>query len=140
MIVLEIERAFRQPVQFRGQEYIRVGSDKKKLHDFPPTASALWLVFDQTALANRIAAERVPDDELLGLLDYPACLDLLRSRLPENRHEIVDALNGDALIGRSDAGGWNVTSSLPYIRDLGSGCLNGGEGSRSTSQPSNALL
>lgn len=68
-------------------------------------ARALWRVFDQTPVENRIAAERVPDDELLRLLDYPACLDLLRRRLPENRREILDALNGDALIQRSDAGG-----------------------------------
>lgn len=78
MIVLEIERAFRQPVQFPGQEYVRVGSYKKKLNDFPQRARPLWRVFDQTPIENRIAAERVPDDELLRLLDYPAYFDLLR--------------------------------------------------------------
>ncbi|MYK11807.1 MAG: hypothetical protein F4041_19485 [Acidobacteriia bacterium] len=126
--MLEIERAFRQPVQFRGQEYIRVSSYKKKLKDFPQSARALRHVFDQTPVENGIAAERVPDDALLRLLDYPAYLDLLRNRLPGNRNEILDALNSDAWIERSDAGGWNVTSSLPYVEDHGSGCLNGGEG------------
>lgn len=29
VIVLEIERAFRQPVQFRGQEYIRVAPTRR---------------------------------------------------------------------------------------------------------------
>lgn len=35
VIVLENERAFRQPAQFCGQEYIRVGSYKKTLKDNP---------------------------------------------------------------------------------------------------------
>ena len=35
VVLFEIERAFRHPVRFRGQEYIRVGSYKKKLKDFP---------------------------------------------------------------------------------------------------------
>ena len=110
VVVLEIERAFRQPVQFRGQEYIRVGSYKKKLKAFPERARALWRVFDQTPFEDRIAAERVRDDEVLRLIDYPAYFDLLKRPLPENRHGILDALNGDALIQRSDIGGWNLTN------------------------------
>ena len=35
LVLLEIERAFRHPVQFQGVELIRVGSYKKKLKDFP---------------------------------------------------------------------------------------------------------
>lgn len=41
VVVLEIERAFRQPVRFRGREYIRVGSYKKKLKDFPERAGTV---------------------------------------------------------------------------------------------------
>ena len=35
IVLLEIERAYRQPVQFGGVEFIRVGSYKKKLKEFP---------------------------------------------------------------------------------------------------------
>ena len=31
LVILEIERAFRQPVQFKGREFVRVGSYKKPL-------------------------------------------------------------------------------------------------------------
>ena len=34
VVLLDIERAHHRPVQFRGQEFIRVGSYKKKLKDF----------------------------------------------------------------------------------------------------------
>lgn len=110
LVVLEIERAVRQPVQFRGQEYIRVGSYKKKLKDFPEKARSLWRAFDETPFGNRIAAERVRDDEVLRILEHTAYFDLLGRPLPENRHGILDALAGDSLIRRCDAGGWNVTN------------------------------
>ncbi len=110
VVVLEIERAFRQPVQFRGQEYIRVGSYKKKLKDFPEKARSLWRVFDETPFENRVAVERVRDDEVLRIIDCQAYFDLLGLPLPENRHGILNALDGDNLIRRCDAGGWNVTN------------------------------
>ena len=110
VVVLEIERAFRQPVRFRGREYIRVGSYKKKLKDFPERERALWRFFDQTPFEDRIAAERVADDEVLRLLDYPTYFDLLKRPLPENRYGILNALCDDVLIRRSDASGWNVTN------------------------------
>ena len=110
VVVLEIDRAFRHPVRFKGQEYIRVGSYKKKLKDFPEKERALWRTFEQTPFEERIAVERVRDEEVLRLLDYPAYFDLLDHPLPENRAGILDALARDRLIRRSDAGGWNVTN------------------------------
>ena len=35
VVILEISRATNNPVQFQGHEYIRVGSYKKSLKDFP---------------------------------------------------------------------------------------------------------
>ena len=108
--VLEIERAPRQPVRFSGQEYIRVGSYKKKLKDFPERERMLWRCFDQTPFEDRIAAERVPGHEVLRLLDYPAYFDLLKRPLPENRRDILEALSDDAIIRRCSVGGWDVTN------------------------------
>lgn len=110
VVLLEIERASRHPVQFRGKEYIRVGSYKKKLKDFPEKERALWRIFDQTPFENGIAAERVSDDEVLRQIDYPAYFELLGLPLPENRRAILDALTSDNLILPCDAGGWNVTN------------------------------
>lgn len=120
VVLLEIERAFRHPVQFQGQEYIRVGSYKKKLKDFPEKERALWRIFDQTPFEDGIAAERVRDDEVLRLLDYPAYFELLKRPLPENRDGILKALASDNLIHPCDAGGWNVTNlgSVLFARRL----------------------
>ena len=110
VVLLEIERAYRHPVQFHGQEYFRVGSYKKKLKDFPEKERALWRIFDQTPFEDGIAVERVRDDEVLRLLDYPAYFELLKRPLPENRDGILKALASDKLIDLSDAGSWNVTN------------------------------
>jgi predicted HTH transcriptional regulator len=110
VVLLEIARAVRHPVRFSGQEFIRVGSYKKKLKDFPEKERALWRVFDQTPFEDGIAAERVNTDEVLRLLDYPAYFDLLERSLPTNRDGILEALSDDRLIRKSDAGGWDITN------------------------------
>ena len=64
VVLLEIERAYRHPVQFQGQEFIRIGSYKKKLKDFPEKERALWRIFDRTPFEDGIATERVRADEV----------------------------------------------------------------------------
>lgn len=110
VVLLEIARAVRHPVRFEGQEYIRVGSYKKKLKDFPEKERALWRIFDQTPFEDGVAAERVDADEVLRLLDYPAYFDLLEQPLPSDRDGILAALADDRLIRRGEAGGWNITN------------------------------
>ena len=108
--LLEIGRAIRHPVQFQGQEFIRVGSYKKKLKDFPEKERELWRIFDRTPFEDGVAAERVRDDQVLRLLDYPGYFDLLKRPLPENRDGILKALADDNLIRTCEAGGWNITN------------------------------
>ena len=110
VVLLEIERAFRHPVQFRNQEFIRVGTYKKKLKDFPEKERTLWRIFDRIPFEDGIAAERVLDEDVLKLLDYPAYFDLLDIPLPEGREGILHALADDELIVAADAGGWNITN------------------------------
>lgn len=110
VVLLEIGRAFRHPVRFQGQEFVRVGSYKKKLKDFPEKERELWRIFDQAPFEDGVATERVPDDEVLRLLDYPSYFDLLEQPLPENRAGILQALQSDSLITSCDAGGWNITN------------------------------
>lgn len=110
VVLLEIARAARHPVRFSGQEFIRVGTYKKKLKDFAERERELWRIFDQAPFENGVAVERAPADEVLRLLDYPAYFDLLERPLPANRDGILAALADDRLIRRSEAGGWDVTN------------------------------
>lgn len=109
VVLLEIARAARHPVRFSGQEFIRVGTYKKKLKDFSEKERALWRIFDQTPFEDGVATERATGDDVLRLLDYPAYFDLLERPLPADRDGILAALADDRLIRRSDAGGWDIT-------------------------------
>jgi predicted HTH transcriptional regulator len=110
VVLLEIARAFRHPVQFQNQEYIRVGSYKKRLKDFPEKERELWRIFDQTPFEDLIAAEDVSSEDVLMLLDYPTYFDLLKLPLPETRDSILRALSADNLIRRTERGRWNITN------------------------------
>ena len=110
LVLLEIGRAFRHPVQFQNQEFIRVGSYKKKLKDFPEKERALWHIFDQTPFEAMIAASDQTSDDVLKLLDYPAYFELLERPLPDSKQGILDALKTDDLICPSEAGKWNITN------------------------------
>jgi len=110
VVVLEIARAARHPVRFKGQKFIRVGSYKKKLEAFPEKERALWRIFDQTPFEDGLALDRAIADEVLQLLDYPAYFDLLELPLPDNREGILAALAADRIIRRGLAGGWDITN------------------------------
>ena len=120
VVILEIARATHNPVQFHGFEYIRVGSYKKKLKEYPEKERALWRVFDQTPFEEMVALERVTDEEVLKLLDYPAYFDLLGLASPENRQSIISRLSADDLIVPCDAGGWDITNlaAVLFARQL----------------------
>lgn len=110
IVILEIERASIKPVQFQGQEFIRIGSYKKNLKDFPEKERELWRIFDTTPFENMLAIENVPEPEVLGYLDYPAYFELQDMPLPENRGLILDRLAQDRMISKSDSGRWNITN------------------------------
>jgi predicted HTH transcriptional regulator len=110
VVVLEIGRAFRHPVQFQGVEYIRVGSYTKKLRDFSEKERELWRIFDATPFERLVAVDEIGVDEVLKLIDYPAYFDLLHLPLPEGRDGILGALAADELISRTEAGRWNITN------------------------------
>lgn len=109
VVVLEVARAARHPVRFNGQEFIRVGSYKKPLKDFPEKERALWRIFDQVPYEDGVAAERMSSEDVLGLLDYPAYFDLLERSLPARPELIIEALQSDRLVVRCQAGGWDIT-------------------------------
>ena len=120
IVLLEIERASRHPVAFEGVEYIRVGSTKRRLKDYPEKERALWRVFDRVNFEEGIAAERLRDEDVLLLLDYPKYFDLLDAPLPDGRAAILDALQRDRLIGPCEAGGFNITNlgAILFAKDL----------------------
>jgi len=125
IVLLEIGAAFRHPVQFKNKEFIRIGSYKKKLKDFPEKERELWRVFDRTPFEREIAAENVTVEEVLKLVDYPSYFDLLSIPLPEGRDGILTSLAADEMIATGKGGKWNITNLgavlfAKHLADFGS--------------------
>lgn len=110
VVILEIQPATHNPVQFDGVEYIRIGSYKKKLKEFPEKERALWRMFDKTPFEQQYAATNVSADEVLKLLEYPAYFDLTGLPLPDNRAGILSALTAERLIKEAQGGFWHITN------------------------------
>ncbi len=121
IVLLEIARAAQHPVAFEGIEYIRVGSAKRKLKDYPEKERALWRVFDRVSFEEGIAAERLSAEDILYRLDYPTYFDLLNAPLPDGRAAILDALRQDRLIAPCVAGGFDITNlgAILLAKNLG---------------------
>ena len=121
LVLLEIDRASRQPVAFNGIEFIRVGSTKRRLKDYPEKERALWRVFDRVSFEDGIAAERLSAENVLAKLDYPAYFDLLDTPLPDGHAAILDVLQKDRLIAPCAAGGFDITNlgAMLLAKNLG---------------------
>lgn len=108
--ILEIPRAYRHPVSFHQEEYIRVGSYKKKIKEFPDKGRELWRTLDETPFETLFAKEHITADEVLSVLDYPTYFNLLKMPLPNGHAAILDALLSDEIITTCEAGGYNITN------------------------------
>ena len=110
VVILEIERASNKPVQFKNNEYIRIGSYKKNLKEYPEKERELWRVFDHTPFEELIALENVPEGEVLTYLDYSTYFELQDIPLPENRELILERLVEDKMISKNSASGFDVSN------------------------------
>ena len=84
VVLLEVDPAARQPVAFRGTEYLRVGSTKRRLRDYPEKERAVWRVFDRVSFEDGIAAERMSAENVLRF-SVPATEGRSGDRIPGRR-------------------------------------------------------
>lgn len=120
VVILEIAKASHTPVQFSSVEFIRVGSYKKKLKDFPEKERKLWRIFDATPYEELLAIENVDGQQVLSLLDYPSYFELLSLPLPDNKSGILEKLEQEELIQPGKSGNWDITNlgALLFAKDL----------------------
>ena len=110
LVLLEINAAATNPVEFDRVAYIRIGSATPRLSDYPEHLRALWTKSQSFAWETGMAAQFLTGDEVLLRLDYVSYFDLTGQPLPDNRNGIFDKLAAELLI-QSDVGGhWNITN------------------------------
>lgn len=110
VVIFEIQPAHHTPVAFSGTEFIRVGSIKKKLKEHPEKERALWLMFSETPFDQGIAKTDLAGDEVLKLLDFGKCFDLLTIPLPTDQQGILNRLAQENLILSKPGGRFDITN------------------------------
>ncbi|WP_292803682.1 ATP-binding protein [Nostoc sp. NMS7] len=98
LVLFEIYSASHQPVSFQGIEYIRVGSYKKKLKDYPEKEKELWNLFTYQTFEKRIALENITADEVLAKINYPSYFELTKQNLTDNKQGILNRLSEEKII------------------------------------------
>ncbi len=120
IVLFKVQAANSAPVAFCGREWIRVGSHKKPLRDYPEKERALWAVFSTTAFEIGIALPGIDGDDVVDLLDSEAYFRLMQLRLPENRAGVLSRLAEEQLIVPHGVNRFDVTNlgAILFARDL----------------------
>jgi ATP-dependent DNA helicase RecG len=120
IVLLEIPQATHAPVAFQGEEFIRVGSYTKKLKDYPTKESALWASFVEMPFEKGAANRNVPGDQVLALLDFSICFDLLKIPLPTDHAGILKKLADECLIVPKPGGVFDIANlgAILFAKDL----------------------
>ena len=100
IVLFQIEATLSRPVSFKGVEYIRVGSYKKKLKDHPEKERKIWQKVKNTVFEKEYAIRNISSDKVLKLLNYPSLFNLLNIPLPPNKEAILSKLEEERLILR----------------------------------------
>lgn len=118
--LLEIPCADKQPIKFSGEEYIRIGTNKKKLKEYPDKERALWRSFDTTPFELRNVKENLLPDDVLQLLNSSGYYEKMGFALPDNKNKILDDFTNEKFIRKNDAGSYDITNlgALLISKDL----------------------
>lgn len=119
LTILQIPKATHQPISYKGNEYIRIGSYKKKLKDFPDKEKQLWNKFQNLPFELQTAMPVDSYSNILQLLDYNSYFNLLNLPIPSNEELIIEHFKKDDLI-KIDDGNIAITNlgALLFAKNL----------------------
>ncbi len=120
IVLFEVPCATHIPVRFKNIEYIRVGTYKRALKDFPEKERELWALFYREPFEKAITLEGVTADDVLSYINYPAYFDLMQQNLPDNKVGIISRLASEKLIVRKTDNCFDITNlgGILFAKDL----------------------
>lgn len=87
--IIKIQSISHTPVQFKKEKYIRIGSNNKKLSEFPERERSIWEKLSSINFEEKIAMTNVNQDELFNLLDTSEYYRLQKKSVPEMKTKII---------------------------------------------------
>lgn len=120
LVLIEISPATHAPVRFGSEEFIRVGSLKKKLKDYPWKERQLWACFDRTPFEKGIARSNLSMNETFDRVDVAQFFERLKIASPEMQKGILDKLVHEHLIVGRPGDRYDITNlgAILFAKDL----------------------
>lgn len=120
VVIMFVPAANNAPTSFKSEKYIRVGSYKKKLKDYPDKEKNLWRSFDIRPFETMIAKENVDAQQVTELIDCAAFYTLMNLPLPSNRDSMMHDMLDYEFIKTMDNGNYAITNmgALLFAKDL----------------------
>lgn len=120
MVIFEVPTTRHTPVRWRDAEWIRVGSYKKPLRDYPEKERSLWQLPSPGTFETDLARSGLSGDEALAALDYTKFFELLEAPLPPDRAALLARLTEDKLLVRAGPERYDITNlgAILFAKDL----------------------
>ena len=120
MVLFQIPRASHAPVRFGGEEFVRIGSQTRKLKEYTEKERELWAIFARKPFESGIAKSDVDGPDVLTLLDFDRCFKLLQIPLPTDQQGILGKLADETLIVPKPGSRFDVTNlgAILFASDL----------------------
>ncbi len=120
VVIIRVDSTRLKPVSFRGVEFVRIGSVKKKLKEHPEKERKIWEKTSKTSFENLSAKDNVSSDEVLSLINYPKYFDMMNLPLPQNKDGIILRLKEESIIRDNNIGTYDITNlgAILFAKDL----------------------
>jgi ATP-dependent DNA helicase RecG len=110
IVMFIIDPAHNRPIAFKNTAFIRVGSYKKKLLDYPDKERKIWRKFHQQSFEEDIAKPGCLEDEILQLLNYQKYFQLFGISLPVSQSTILDKFVEENFIVKNKNGTYQINN------------------------------
>ncbi len=119
LALIQVPAAFSQPTLFKNIGYVRVGSHKKSLLDYPEKERKLWQR-PASEFELQIAKQKVSAADVVALLYTQDIFDLLlKQPYPTTQQGVIEKMKSEKLI-LQDNGHYNITNlgALLFAKNL----------------------
>ena len=110
IVVLVIKRTTGQPVTFRKDAYIRIGSYTKPIRDYPTQEAQLWDKLRLTNFETQAAKSEIKKGDIFSFLDFSEYFELQNITVPSNQDGILHYALEDKIVVKQDNGLYSITN------------------------------
>ena len=108
IVMFYIQACKHTPVRWKDYAFIRVGTYKKKLRDYPEKERTLWERTSKTTFEKGVAASDLSGEEVLAKIDYPSYFEMLDVKVLSTRSAILSRLRKEEMISAVGEDRWDV--------------------------------